>query len=182
MRKLIDALRSAANKVEKNKTIYNWNQRQTCNCGVVAQEITNISITDLTDQMLMITHLGRTWTELSSLNTCSVTGSSIQDILSKLDAAGLKRSDFTELEYLSNPDILKLANINTFQPQYYENRDNFVKYARAWADMLEEKESQDLIKDVKELVHKSVPQTPNLPKPNARKSCRKKQYNQIYQV
>lgn len=173
--RLIKALRTSADKVDGGSVYYCWSSGASCNCGILAQEVLDISERDLLDKIYSLSIDDRTWTSLARKRSCSLTGTSIPQIIERLKKVGFKRSNFTELEYLSNRTICKRAKIDTTDYHYFTYPSNFVKYTRAWADILEEQleaeksiqKTRKIIKDVNKLVAKPLPKIKTLTRKDA---------------
>lgn len=142
--KLIQGLRKSADALENNAQ-YDWDQTGHCNCGVLAVTMTNVHLSSY-----------GSWTNLSHLVAsnaltpylCPVTRLKLKEVFDILLDNGMEYSDFTHLEYLSDPTIFKRAGIEDFTPytgelmgnEHFTKRANVIKYMRAWADLLCENE------------------------------------------
>ena len=131
--KIIDALRSAALKLEKSGD-YQWGHMGSCNCGFLAQEITSLSPAEIHRRAL--TGHGD-WTE--QLNDyCGVTGLPFDDVVSQLLAAGFSTRDLQNLERLCDGAVLQTLPLDQRNLRHNSKGDAVI-YLRAWASLLEEK-------------------------------------------
>jgi hypothetical protein len=128
----VDALRRAAKKIEEGAP-YMWGHMGSCNCGNLAQEITNLS----KGQIHAYAMQGRgDWNE--QLNDyCPTSAMPIDLLIHEMLIYGFELSDLKNLEKLSDKAVLALL------PEH-NNREDVVLYMRTWATLLED----ELIKDV----------------------------------
>jgi hypothetical protein len=128
---LIQAIRSAARKIADADN-YQWGHMGACNCGFLAQEITQ-----LTKQEIHRRALQRhgDWSE--QLNDyCPASGMLMDDLISELLAFGLTTDDLKHLERLSSPQVLALLPAQNYL--HYNLKQDVVAYMTAWAYLLEE--------------------------------------------
>lgn len=169
--KLITALRTSANAIEQGIFAYKWSNPESCNCGVLACALTGKSIQGM---VAMLPNLTRGldenrhhWKHIAA-HHCPITGIPENEVLRAMMAAGMTQSDFSEMEFLANPDAQKLAiknqgskavfftaeattghlwskrTIAISTGKYnYTNKSNAVAYMRAWADILTERGALD---------------------------------------
>jgi hypothetical protein len=141
---LINALRAAADKAEREPRCYLWMSVTQCNCGLVAQEILG-GRTPVHHALHSTTKMGG-WEGVGrEIAVCTSSGLPLNDLISKLVDAGFEADDFGHLEDLSREQIRERAGL----PEDgiindREDRTAFIRYARAWADILEEKTLVDL--------------------------------------
>jgi hypothetical protein len=79
------------------------------------------------------------------IKTCSASGLPYREVISRLVEAGFESADFQHLEDLSDKQIRERAGLP--EEAIFEDREDrtaFIRYARAWADILEEKALVDL--------------------------------------
>jgi hypothetical protein len=135
----VDALRRAAKKIEAGAP-YMWGHMGSCNCGNLAQEITQLS----KGQIHAYAMQGRgDWNE--QLNDyCSVSAMPIDLLIHEMLMYGFELSDLQNLEKLAEKAVLARIDVNLL-PLKHNNRTDVVLYMFEWAAMLEE----ELIKDVK---------------------------------
>lgn len=147
--KLIDALRKAATKIETGNN-YQWGHMGSCNCGHLAQEITNLSKAEIHQYALR--RYGD-WTEQSQ-DYCDNSGMTFDLIISEMLKIGMEIEDIRHLEKLSDKDVLYRFKLEDRNLKQNVKRD-VVKYMREWANLLEEqlleKVSIDDLKKQKEV-------------------------------
>ncbi len=130
--KLVDHIRNAANKLAESP-IYQWGHMGSCNCGFLAQEITQLTKAEI-HQRAMARH--GDWHE--QLNEyCPTSGLPMDDAISEMIRAGLDPQDLQQLERLNKPEVLK-ALPEEKRHLRHNQRDDVVLYMRTWADLLEE--------------------------------------------
>ena len=160
---LIVGLKKAIYALQKNTVFYDWSNQASCNCGIVAQALTNLSPQEVDAGFFKIRGLYQTlstqgkfvehtWRE-GVRQTCSGTGKSNVEILQLLFNAGLQPEDIIHLEYLENPAILAESGIDvtakTYKEEsipkaiskiavpYYAQKKNLILYLQAWIRILE---------------------------------------------
>ena len=130
---VIQALRKTVENLEKGAT-YQWGHMGSCNCGNLAQEITNLSKADIHAYAMR----GKgDWSE--QLNDyCPGSQLPMDLLIFELLSFGFSTEDLQALEYLSNPTILERLPLEKrhLRRNY---RDDVVVYLNEWANMLEEK-------------------------------------------
>lgn len=129
---LVDALRRTARKLSQ-RSDYQWGHMGSCNCGFLAQEITQLNKAEIHRKAL---ERYGDWNE--QLNDyCPTSGLPLDDVISAMIAFGFDADDLKHLEKLSNPSILK-----TFPPEERNLKHNIksdvVRYLNAWANLLEQ--------------------------------------------
>ncbi|MFW5759387.1 MAG: hypothetical protein ACOCXH_00235 [Cyclobacteriaceae bacterium] len=130
--KLIDALRKAATKIEKGNN-YQWGHMGSCNCGHLAQEITNLSKAEIHQYALR--RYGD-WTEQSQ-DYCDNSGMTFDLIISEMLKTGMEIEDIRHLEKLSDQQVLRRFPLVERNLKHNDKRD-VVKYMREWANLMEE--------------------------------------------
>ncbi|EAY30510.1 aldo-keto reductase family protein [Microscilla marina] len=130
---LIEALRKTADKLAKGAP-YQWGHMGSCNCGNLAQEITQLSKAKIHEYALQ-TRFGD-WSEQTS-EFCPTSNLPMDIVISEMLNAGLTRTDLKHLEKLSDKQVLKRLPANN-RYLMHNKRDDVVKYLRTWADLLEE--------------------------------------------
>ena len=134
--KLIQSIRHTARKLALNAP-YQWGHMGSCNCGHLAQELTRFSKEDI-HRFAM--HSEGSWTDQSRAYLprrqagCPSSGLPMDLLISAMLDAGLERQDLEHLEKLSNPKVLKYLEVRKLR---YNQRENVVRYMKAWADLLE---------------------------------------------
>ena len=130
---IIDALRSTADKL-KNGSQYMWGHMGSCNCGNLAQEVTNRTKAEI-HAYAMQGH--GDWNE--QLNDyCETSAMPIDLIIFDLLTAGFSIEDLQNLEKLSDKDILLRLPL---EKRYLRHnvREDVIVYLQEWANMLEER-------------------------------------------
>lgn len=122
---LIKALRKVASDLRQG-AIYSWQNSARCNCGLLAQAITGMSVHDLAIATL---HWSGPWT---SKVKCMSTGCLLHDIVQELMAAGVEPEDFERIEYLDRG-----WHDCPGQGEYWQQRENVIRWMEAEADRLE---------------------------------------------
>lgn len=128
---VIEALRKTAENL-KNRAPYQWGHMGSCNCGNLAQVVTNLDKAAI-HQEAMRRH--GDWNE-QLFDYCPQSGLPFDHIIDTMLDFGFTRSDLAHLEKLS--DDLVLANLPQGK-QYlrYNNSQDVTKYLQSWADLLE---------------------------------------------
>ncbi len=139
---LAQYLETSAMIIKSADTRYMWNEQGSCNVGIVAQLVTGLTPLEIESFTVKYPLPDRKyngdWTWSGAVSQyCTITGQSKIEIINKIMAVGMDREDFYHLEYLSNKEILKKANLNQDKVDY-SNEDNLVKYMEAWATMIKE--------------------------------------------
>lgn len=130
---LIEAIRSAAKKIEKGDK-YQWGHMGACNCGHLAQEITTLSKAEIHEYAM---RKYGDWTE-QSMDYCPTSGQPLDLVISQMLAMGLSTEDLRHLEKLSDPEIL--AQLPSERKLLRHNvKSDVVLYMRTWAGLLTSK-------------------------------------------
>lgn len=130
-RSTIDVLLNTAAALERADD-YQWGHMGSCNCGFLAREI---SLADKDSIHSAAMQRYGNWTE--QLNDyCPTSGLLMDDLITTMLDAGFDVDDLSQLETLSNVDILR-----SLPPQhrYLEHniKEDVVVYLRGWAEYLE---------------------------------------------
>lgn len=130
-KQLIDGLRTAADWIESGKVIYNWGYTSSCNCGILAQVINNITASDIKAEL----GKGATWSGL----VCRVTNQPMPKIVQTLVDVGMTARDFTNLEFLTYDGVEPedWYTDENIRDNKFSKRENVISYMRTWADSLE---------------------------------------------
>lgn len=129
---LIQALRETATRL-KNGSHYAWGHHGACNCGNLAQVVTNLS----EGEILRYAHAGiGEWTELAQ-EFCPVTQLPINMLISQLEAIGLTPTDIHHIEYLTDREVLNHLE-GGFRWLKRNKREDAIAYFNAFANLLEE--------------------------------------------
>ena len=131
---LIAAIHRTANKLQKG-TPYQWGHMGSCNCGNLAQEITQLSKAEI--HQIAMNKYGD-WTEQVQ-DFCPTSGYPMDHMISMLLEAGLDTTDLAQLEKLSNTEVnLRIRQQEPGRYLRHNYRDDVILYLRTWASLLEE--------------------------------------------
>ncbi len=122
---LSDALEIVAERLADGAP-YQWGHMGQCNCGHVAQVLTNRSAREI-HASAMARRTGE-WTEFAN-DFCEGTGALVDDVFTDLLAAGLTRQDVIHLENLSDPSVVAVVG----RPLVRSERTDAIAYLRAMA-------------------------------------------------
>ena len=128
--KIISALRKTAAELEKGNR-YEWGHMGSCNCGNLAQTITNFSRAEI--QKYALEKRGD-WTN-QLLDYCPTSGYPMDMIIERMLDFGFSQLDLRDLEWLSDDKILARMNV-TFLNRNLKS--DTILYFKTWADLLEE--------------------------------------------
>lgn len=129
---VIEALREAATQLEKSDQ-YQWGHMGQCNCGFLAQTITQRSPRAI-HAAAMQGH--GDWSE--QLNDyCPTSGFVMDSLISDMLAFGFDRDDLIHLERLSDSAILSRLP-SSHRHLRHNHKADVVTYLRAWSQLLEE--------------------------------------------
>lgn len=131
--KLIDALRITAQKLAEGGN-YQWGHMGSCNCGNLAQELTQLTKAEIHQFAMQ----GRgDWREQVE-EFCPTSGLNIDLLIADLLNHGLSVTDLQNLEWLSGQRILRRIPLERRDEMRHNVREDVVLYMNTWADMLEE--------------------------------------------
>lgn len=102
--KLTSALKETVVRLKSSSTPYSWGHFGKCNCGHLAQTITQKSSKDIHESA---SYLGGDW-GVRAEEYCPVSRYLIDDIIRQLLVLGLEQKDIVHLENLSDPDVIAL--------------------------------------------------------------------------
>jgi len=129
---IIQLLRKTAVTIEISPN-YQWGHMGACNCGFLAQAITQLTQAEIHRRALM---RHGDWSE--QLNDyCPIHGLPFDDIISELIAFGFDSDDLRHLEKLSDPKIIRSLP-PAERMLAHNNKKDVVRYMRVWANLLEE--------------------------------------------
>ena len=135
---IIQALRKTAKTIAAGNQ-YQWGHMGACNCGFLAQEITQLTQAEIHRRALM---RPGDWSE--QLNDyCPMNGLPFDDIISGLIEFGFDSDDLKHLEKLSDPKIIRSLP-DGGSALRHNNKNDVILYILAWANLLEE----ELLKDI----------------------------------
>jgi hypothetical protein len=129
---LITAFRRTIDKL-KNKAPYEWGHMGACNCGNLAQEITQLSKAEI-HQFAMQKY--GDWNE-QLIEYCPSSGFPMDLMISKMVAAGLRIEELAHLERLSDPKVLQDIPFNRRNTLNKNNREDVIFYLETWLHQLE---------------------------------------------
>jgi hypothetical protein len=128
---IIQTLRRTAIKLEQADT-YQWGHMGLCNCGFLAQEITQLQKQEIHSYAMV---RQGTWSE--QLNDyCPNSSLPMDDLISRMLHFGFDADDLKHLEKLSDQRVLDLLPAES-RSLIHNAKEDVVKYMRTWADMLE---------------------------------------------
>lgn len=128
---VIEALRQTAHKLAESTT-YEWGHMGACNCGFLAQEITNLRKDEIHRRAMQ--GYGD-WSE-QLRDYCPTSGLPMDALISEMIAFGFDADDLTHLERLSHPAILAQIPLGKRHLRHNIKRD-VVLYLNTWANLLE---------------------------------------------
>ncbi len=131
--RLIEALRETAQNLQ-NGAPYAWGHHGQCNCGNLAQVLTDFTETEI--QAYAQTGAGE-WTEIAT-QYCPISGMPVDMLVAKLMDAGLNPTDLHHLEYLNDKKVLQYLD-GGFRWLRRNQRADAIDYFEAYANMLESK-------------------------------------------
>ncbi len=131
---IVSALRKTALKIQ-NSSNYEWGHMGACNCGNLAQVITQKSKREI-HQHAMSNIVAGDWNDMLN-DYCSTSNQPFDDIVSDMIQFGFTAEELIQLEKLSNPEVL----VKLPQGVYLRHnvKEDVVIYMYLWADLLEEK-------------------------------------------
>lgn len=135
---LIQAIRGAAKSLDQSPN-YQWGHMGSCNCGFLAQEISQLSKEDIHQRAMQ--KYGD-WNE--QLNDyCPTSGLPMDTLISCMLDIGLDTEDLKNLEKLSDPKVLRSFPIEQRWLKH-NNKSDVILYMNRWATVLE----QELLESV----------------------------------
>ncbi len=131
-RELIHVLRQTQMNL-KVSTSYEWGHMGACNCGFLAQEISNLNKAEIHRRAM---ERSGDWSE--QLNDyCPTSGILMDDLISALIHQGFTLTDLRHLERLSDSQILQTLPIEARHLRYNVKEDVLL-YLEAWLKLLED--------------------------------------------
>ncbi|MBL3658690.1 hypothetical protein [Fulvivirga sediminis] len=128
---LIEAIKKTASKLGKSD-VYQWGHMGSCNCGFLAQELTQLSKHEIHSRAMQ--KYGD-WNE--QLNDyCPTSGLLMDDLISEMLYHGLDTDDLKHLEKLSSPKVLAYLPKGSYLK--HNVKQDVITYLHAWAEQLEE--------------------------------------------
>ena len=130
---LVRALRKTALRLREGSA-YRWSHFAKCNCGNLAQTITDYSAREIYDAAFQ---RGGDWGE-QAREYCATSGLPMDVILGEMYALGFEPEDVGYLERLSHPDVLRRVPAAR-RPLRHTSREDTVLFMETWATLLAEK-------------------------------------------
>lgn len=127
---LMQALRETADRIERGER-YQWSHMGSCNCGHLAQTLTQYSHAEIHASAL---RRSGDWSE-QVIDYCPTSGFTIDHIIEAMLVVGMTTEDIQHLEKLSDQIVLRRFPIGERHLRH-NFRDDVVKYIRAWAAMM----------------------------------------------
>ncbi len=145
---VIEALQKTAANLQ-NKAPYQWGHMGSCNCGNLAQVVTNLDKAAI-HQEAMRRH--GDWNE-QLFDYCPQSGLPFDHIIDTMLDFGFTRSDLAHLEKLSDDRVL--ANLPQGKQYLLHNKsEDVIKYLQSWANLLENQMISGMI--IEELLFEPV--------------------------
>ncbi len=129
---LITALRTTADRLAGGAH-YRWSHQGACNCGHLAQTVTNLSRAEIHKRALQ---KAGDWNR-HTVDYCPTSGYPIDHIISAMLEIGLTPEDLAHLERLSDRNILRRLPPGQRELDH-RKREDVIRYMRTFATMLEE--------------------------------------------
>lgn len=129
---LVRALRETAQRVSEGAP-YQWGHYGHCNCGHLAQTLTQRSPHDL--QRRATAQEGE-WRD-QAREHCPTSGAPLGEVIGEMLAAGLLIDDIVALENLDHPRVLERLPDGRRHLRR-NHREDLVLYLHVWADLLSE--------------------------------------------
>jgi len=131
---LIQHIRTAANKLSQSNN-YEWGHMGSCNCGFLAQEITQLSRHEIHRYAMRNNQNGGDWSEQVE-GFCATSGYPMDMVISDILSTGLTRQDLINLEWLNDDAVLEaLPNGKRYLSRNIKA--DVVLYMHTWANVLE---------------------------------------------
>lgn len=135
--RLATALRATAERLRAGAP-YQWGHFGACNCGHLAQTLTDRSPAEI-HRAALARATGFDGPEVddwadAAVEHCPASGLPLDAILDEMLGAGLTLADVRHLERLSDPRIVR--RVGRYLAR--NRRDDLVAYLTAWADLIEE--------------------------------------------
>lgn len=131
---LIAAIERTIFKLQ-NGSSYQWGHMGSCNCGNLAQELTQLSKAEI-HKYAMERH--GDWNE-QLIDYCPTSGYPMDLMIGKMLAVGLTLDDLGHLERLSDPEILLSIEKEKRDQLNKNSREDLIFYLQKWAKLLREK-------------------------------------------
>lgn len=143
---VIQALLKTVENLEKGAA-YQWGHMGSCNCGNLAQVITNRDKAEIHKSAMRSRH--GDWNE-QLIDYCPASGLPIDHIIDEMVAFGFTRADLAHLEKLSDPQILRQLPANNRYLKH-NHKPDVILYLKTWVKVLENELIDGIsLEDVKE--------------------------------
>lgn len=129
---LIAAFRKTVAKLKKDAP-YQWGHMGACNCGNLAQEITQLSKAEI-HQFAMEKH--GDWNE-QLIDYCPTSGYPMDLMITKMVEAGLTIDELKHLEKLSDPKVLAYIPFEKRESLQKNRKEDVILYLETWTKILE---------------------------------------------
>jgi alpha-amylase/alpha-mannosidase (GH57 family) len=130
----IDALKKTLHVLENDLVRYSWSGSESCNCGVLAQCVTNRTENTL-NHLVSAPRVGFSTDNLGPwakwANHCQITGIPFNDVMKTLADCGFTWNEIKHLENLSDKSIVD------FPVHVRSNKEFVIRYFKAWIQKLE---------------------------------------------
>jgi hypothetical protein len=142
---LIAAIERTISKLQQGAS-YQWGHMGACNCGNLAQELTQLSKAEI-HRFAMQRH--GDWNE-QLIDYCPTSGYPMDLMVSKMLEYGLTIEDLSHLERLSDPVILSGMEKDKRDHLNKNRREDVVFYLQVWANLLREKwlKEQEVLSEI----------------------------------
>lgn len=131
--RLIEAIEKTILKLS-NGAAYQWGHMGACNCGNLAQELTHFTKAEI-HQYAMQKH--GDWNE-QLLDYCPTSGLPIDLMISRMLGFGLTLDDLSNLERLSDQNILSQIPKERRDQINKNSREDVILYMQTWSKILRE--------------------------------------------
>jgi hypothetical protein len=135
----VTALRKTAARLRQGAS-YQWGHFGACNCGHLAQTLTNLSREAIHRAAV---ERARDWGD-AAVEYCPTSGYPMDHILGEIVKAGFSLDDIAHLEQLSDRRVLAELPESRRHPRR-NDREDVIAYLLAWADVLEREAGYDLL-------------------------------------
>ncbi|MFC0654794.1 hypothetical protein [Mongoliitalea lutea] len=150
--KLIEAFRKTVKKL-KNNAPYQWGHMGACNCGNLAQELTQLTKAEI-HQFAM--QKSGDWND-QLIDYCPTSGYPMDLMISKMTEAGLTIDELKHLERLSDPKILQKIPFERREKMEKNRKEDVILYMETWADILENEWLSQNPVTLEEISNKNIP-------------------------
>lgn len=134
---LAQALRATAERLSAGAD-YRWSDLGRCNCGHLAQTLTQLSQQQIREFAMQRPGL---WAE-QIVDYCPTSGYPMDVVIGSMLEVGATLDDIRHLERLSSPKVLKRIPVGERLELSYRNQRHVARYMVAWAELLEEQLGQ----------------------------------------